>query len=78
MGLGFISGNRKLAKDAVKLFNRAMENQGFRDKLLVSLKSAQETLNDAAKTLTNVSEAKMAGDKAHEINYLIDAVKKYK
>lgn len=27
MGLGFISGNRKLAKDAVKLFNRAMENQ---------------------------------------------------
>ena len=77
IGLGFISGNQKMVTDAVKLFNQAMENSDFRASLLVRLKAGQETLQGAGKVLGNSKEAKMAIDKAHEFNFLIDSVKNY-
>ena len=74
--LAYISGNRNEVNKAVKIFNEAMENNEFKAKLLIDLKKAQGALQDAGKVLSNKDEAKMAVDKAHELNYIIKSIVK--
>lgn len=80
-GIGFIQvgklsvGTAKDIDNAITIFNRAMLNPTFRSELLVRLKTTQEYLQSYSKFATNYQ---VAVDKAHEINYLIKAVEKFK
>jgi len=74
--LGYLTGNEGMVKNAVKLFNQAMANQGFKQSLIAKLKSAQETLSDASRVLTNAGEAKMATEPAAEIGKILEVLSK--
>ena len=76
IALGFIIGKQELIADAIKVFNRAMKNEKFVNALMVRLKAAQETLNDASKVLRNADEVKMATERAEEIGKIIKAMQK--
>jgi len=74
IGVGIVAGKAKYVKQALNTLNRALKNPNFRAALLVNLKATQETLQTAAKVLANANYAQMAIDRAHEINYLIQAL----
>lgn len=69
-------GESAFIDDAVKIFNQAFSNKIFRKQLLAKLKSAQETLEGAAKVLKNSDEVKMAVDRAAELGKIIEVLKK--
>ena len=79
--IGFIQvgklsvGTANQIDQAISLFNQAMGNPKFRAELLVRLQVTQQYLQTAFK---GKSQAQLAIDKAHEINYLIKAVTKFK
>lgn len=81
-GIGLVQVGKKAVgtaddiKKAVTLFNQAMANSKFRAELIVRLKVTQDYLKSGAFKYSK--NAQQAIDKAHELNYLIKAVQKYK
>jgi hypothetical protein len=60
-------------QNAVSVFNNAMRSDMFRKELLVRLVDTQKYLQQAFKSSKNIQQAI---DKSHELNYLIQSLKK--
>lgn len=62
-------------ENAVSIFNNAMRSAEFRKELLVRLVATQEYLQHAFK---GIKTSQLAIDKAHELNYIIQSLRKMK